>query len=590
MDNIILTEMSDVNEQIKRFASLSNEELFALCKSLGLSLSPDAMRICRAYYASLGGGRHPSLELLKIFEVFERHTPPMCTARISDVFSEDREVMTSLYDLYSKAKCVKVYRGTQLTLGALLSVSEKYYDRIGIKAPGILSCKEDGVSIIDHSGKPLLSFSVKPREKLEYGYVSESEEAGTSSKPQTIPPNTVFVLIQSSEMSKEDYDNAIAHFTSLSELDGLAKPMRFTEKGIIDTLLPSCSGFFVDISRLPLDIEAGKELSALTRDISHETIFAVNVRHTKKLTELATTCGLKAIPFGKTTVNRNITFREGGHTFILKNPFLQKDLNTHSLKIKKEKLIPTSYSKGLTVSGEALTDGHRLSSGTYISARLTNDTENCFATGMNIVIDTLFSLLARGADRKKSGMTLRLGIALDSKEMAEEKLARVLSNLLGAYRASIELCLPDTASAIELNKSGEPSLFCSTYTESIDSPVADNFQGYGNSVYLISFKRRQGTQPDGMPDFENMRRMCDYLYSMISSGKISSARAFNGRLSDALEAMEHDDLMLVDKNIPENFMSQGFIVESAYELAATRIGKVGTPTQNNNTETIEVEE
>ncbi len=249
-----------------------------------------------------------------------------------------------------------------------------------------------------------------------------------------------------------------------------------------------------------------------------------------------------------------------------------------SVSIKKEEFIPTVYTP-LFVECEGDTkkalDSSVSISPVLVSAFAANGAENGFSKGISIVLDSLFELIARGADIEDSGYTLKLGLPSEPEDEAST-VAFALSSILGAYRVAIELCLPDRCSEIVATEDTLPSLFCAAYTDKSTKNVPKRFANADSGVYLFAFRRKNNTTPAQMPDFESVRKMLSYVQELMGSGDVLSACAFNGALDASVAKMETDELTFAQEdgaNVSDIF-AQGIIVESAKNVGGIKIGTV----------------
>ena len=236
------------------------------------------------------------------------------------------------------------------------------------------------------------------------------------------------------------------------------------------------------------------------------------------------------------------------------------------VKIESEQISPTRYEK-LTytadgVSGvlpfEAIEIKDHL-----VAARYTSHLS--FGDGINTVLDSLFSVLARGVDRRHAGITVKIGVQ-------RQNLCAGLGALLGVYRTVMELCLPQINSEIVF--SDDEYILCTAFAEKDTSchSVRDFFIEV-RKVYLLSFKRFDDSLPKLMPDFDGIRKMCDYLYSVIKDGTVLSVHALNGEVSTVTDGMN----MINETNaFPADTVVQGFIMEalSFKEIKAPLIGMI----------------
>lgn len=535
--------MLDKDTEITIIDSLSNvtdktdEELKALLDELGLSSSPLFLR--EVYKCLSAEAIAPSYELLCFFDaIFCASRTDAKNVKITEISTEDKEVARTFLDVCEKTAYVR--QDTTLSPLDILNVSSEYLNTLSVRAPKTVGTGQD-FSISDENGSVLVSLGFD-EEELRYGYVKKNASAKQENENDKYLPEGTDIFLVSA--TSEDYDRLAENgeFCNLKVAD-----TTIDKKGLLYSVLRLCLGAEVSIDAHPLQ--------SLVTDFCGERIVAVKNDCFDKLAELGEEYGIAftkvatslKIPTAKIiTPDGEINIRAG---------FLRRIFSFDEkicVKISSEQISPTKYEKLFydnTTKKHEFYDAIEVKNH-IVSARKTSQLS--FGNGINTVLDSLFALLAAGADRRKAGINIKMSVC-------RENLEDGISAILGAYRAVMELCLPQINS--EFVFSDENYIICTAFAPKVKDALNMNTADTsceGNSLYLLSFKRFDNSLPRYMPDFEGIRKMCDRLYSAISDGTILSVRAVNGTV---YEVVKDNFVPSVDGGINEDTVAQGFVVE-----------------------------
>ncbi len=287
----------------------------------------------------------------------------------------------------------------------------------------------------------------------------------------------------------------------------------------------------------------------------------------------------KEPPYGYVSENNNES--QKGDASSCKNKY--SEIESEFYNMLERRLVPFSSSPCLSSQSFDLLPEYKTlcanASGekSYnVCAKLTEDSS--FTGGINIALDTLFELLAKGADRGK--VTFAFKYFTDPKN-AEKSLEA----MLGTYRIMIELGIADCESKSEsvskADRTQSSSVFCAVYAEETEQKnIANKFSdAYEESdIYLLTFNRIPDSSPHFMPDFESLRNTLDTLKRITDKKGVLSIKAFNGPLSEELTKIIPDSHGIEFKNDADadNIRAQGFIIQAIPErkIKAKYIGKL----------------
>jgi hypothetical protein len=144
--------------------------------------------------------------------------------------------------------------------------------------------------------------------------------------------------------------------------------------------------------------------------------------------------------------------------------------------------------------------------------------------------------MSAGASRRDATLTVNYSIPLEPAD--EEAFGKNLSLLLGVYRTTIELNIPDVNSRINFKKTGKPGVSVAAYAAKPAVLPSQKFTERTNNLYFFSFNNVS----ESFPDFANFRAMSDYLPTLFRNGSVLAARPVCGSLRSALEEMSDSSL------------------------------------------------
>ncbi len=233
--------------------------------------------------------------------------------------------------------------------------------------------------------------------------------------------------------------------------------------------------------------------------------------------------------------------------------------------IKSGKIFLTDKDNSIRPMPQSVT----LDNGISASAVLLESSD--FAGAICALIDSIFSLLARGADRRRIGLCIKYGLSLGRDDDLEGSLGRVVATILGAYRVMMELCIPDTRSdIILLDSAPECSMLCAAYTDIPLAPHREVPESTESLLYLLSFERDK----NGMPSFASIRQMCDTLTDIMTVSGVLCVMSIDGSLEEKLSSVLDENYEIAFFGNSKDISAQGFIIQSSAPLKQKVIGKI----------------
>ncbi len=178
------------------------------------------------------------------------------------------------------------------------------------------------------------------------------------------------------------------------------------------------------------------------------------------------------------------------------------------------------------------------------------------------LVEGVSRLVAAGASYRDISASVELEFPRPG---ADGSVGDAVGALLGLYRAQAELCLRQSGGGLRF---GEPRLGA-IMTAPLDSPLPDRLTRSGNGVWLL-FPRSDGS---GLPRFDDLRRLYDYLHDAVRRGDVLSARAVGREgASTAVRRFIGDRNDSFDDVAMPKFALGGFVVEAENELDGLFLG------------------
>jgi len=515
------------------FSALSHAELCALIESGRPAMNRDDLRFCQTYYQS--EKRFPSLGELRFLDRWiALRSASAQSAVLGTVTAEDTALAQTYEDLCAKIKALLPDRRLPFGLSELAKIGGSYLRMIGreadaqeLSAPTCDMPRAEQV-LRSASGVPLLCINADEPTRTCGGERSE----------------TAFLLLTLGEDAEVDYEEAISAFCADPELTPLySNTLRVGRYGLIGTLTWQCGGVLADLSRLPDTAEEPMPLSRLADGYEGCLLLSAPRANTPFLSELAPRHGLRATYFAKATDSgRFCTLSETRPSVNWRLSFLRTLLEGKTRRdclLPKEELRSVCRHRPLLLQDRTGECRPLMAATAWQAGRLTLSCaygeveQNGFSVGINTALDALLGVIASGADRRCVGLSF--SYSFPAEQAGDDSLANSLALLLGAYRVMIELACPEEASQVRF-AAGVPSLACTAFSPLNHPPISSLASARESRLVFLSVIRTA----DGLPDFEQFRRLCDRFYTLCREGKVLAARAVLGDLSDAVGTMTKD--------------------------------------------------
>ena len=495
----------------------------------------------------------PTEDIIRFFDaIYTVSVSQIANVTVSKMFADDNEIVRSFSDVYKKADYLCPKQTAALTVCDVLPTASAYLKTLGVNPIEMVTTdKKSDLSIVAENGEKLVDLSFGKASTFPYGYIDETEIANNKDKNSFVPEGTQLFLVSADEEKYEKFSTD-ARFREICIASATVDP-----RGTLYAILSLAYGATVELSAF----SEAPRLIDLIYACHTERIIAVPFSLCDTVTNIASAYDVQLKKIALTIKEPSIRFNHCSEEISIRAGFLRRlfEYKTEAIpKISADEFAPTDYEPLFYTTGNA--ERHSFNDtlvvgGHIVSAKYTK--ECSFTTAINVVLDTVFSLLAKGIDRRKIGITLKI---------SSKNHDSAFAATLGAYRVIMELCTALNDSDITL--SDDDFIFCTAFAKLDEKKtlLSDKFVGTEdkNAVYFASFKRFYDTSPALMPDFSELREMCEFIYSAVSEGKILSARSVNASVISAAKDMcdEDTELVFIDTcEVTESTNAQGFVIE-----------------------------
>ncbi len=181
--------------------------------------------------------------------------------------------------------------------------------------------------------------------------------------------------------------------------------------------------------------------------------------------------------------------------------------------------------------------------------------QNSMVGAANAVVESVAKIVAMGGDYKN----IRLSFQEYFEKLGQnpEKWGKPLASLLGAYDAQMNFGLAaiggkDSMSGTYQDINVPPTLisFACTNCEK-KNIISPEFKKAGNSLYFFNHK----SQDNGLPNYENLKKVFDFIHENIKIGKIVSVKTIKeGGVAVALAKMAFGNGLGAEVSVAEELL------------------------------------
>lgn len=558
-----------MNEQIElatrkrgiviNFPRLTEKQLNSMIKDVGLKLSVAQLKELQNHYRRVEK-RNPTLdELYFLGEYFTT-----CDNRrylVNDLTTNSKMIAETYADAMEKREAM-IKTDNPPTVGELFTLSSRYLKSRG-KEHNLDAKKKK--KIISHTS--MLSGRDAELRLITEGYdvVCQTpisavgvKNANKQKRKKLKKGDFIMLISPSPEMSAKEFAALIKSplldtcGTSFSTLIPMG------EQTIVDAVSSIPHGVYLDLDALYED-EIPSELDDLCRR-PYGILAVVKANDILDIMQLTTATKLRTTVIGSLISKKHISVRHGNYPLVTFSRDLLKAVTAdaplalrHNSSAEPERLV---------ANFRTLSRNHDISLASA-EAQLSNTEASPFITALYTAITAAAQCVASGAKYTNISLSCDLPKSLSPSD--------TLATTLGLYRAEIELCALDKGSRIGIR--GD-RLAVSAAAKLHNDPTPALLSAPGNRVYLLTPRYNA----EGLPDFEDMRRMWRYLRTLIREDSVSSAFATGHDGAEAaLRAISSRCDFVPDPNLDPNLLKKcaagGFIVETPIAIEGVFIGK-----------------
>ena len=493
----------------KGFSLYGEGRIAELRDFLQLHMSPSDLAFIRNYYSSKKYSDISFGELYLLDGIVTGARESRENAALTDIYTDDKNIIETYDDLISKHTALCGENFPPLPIDEAAKVCPKYMERIE-KA---YDCPFLPHELKRENGRSLISVL------SDYSAKKELE------------PNTAFVIITPCGEDC-DYKDTLESFASSSVFAKYVISAQMVRKtGIAAALAKMTNGIYADIFSIP-GLPRVPELSHLATECRGYLIAAMPKYAIEEFSASAAQYGLSAAYFAKAVPSDDILLYKQEHismrmdTALIsalasltysKDFHIRKDGRAHIGYLRSQVLMSTE-----NLTREQIIYGSTIHSCDMIFSPVAAEIKTgFFVNSLNAAIDSLLPLIACGIPREDISISVRYEFP--------DADGNALASILGIYRTLTELCISNAAET-EYTDADGIFVSCTAHCGNEHIILPSSFTAEDNLVYFLSYDEND----NGIPDFEGLRGMFDYVRSLSSSGTIKSARAVSGNLSDAL--------------------------------------------------------
>ncbi len=560
------TQLENTKERVRgivvNFALLTDNLLNNMRLDVGLNMSVDFLKYLQRHYRDTEK-RDPSLDELYFLDRYLTLLG-LLASRVGELYTDTTFIAETYADLCEKLNLI--YREqTPPPLGSLACAARIYLERSGKKSP------LDGLAATaagDDSELRLLLSGYLPTVATDVG------AAGSLALRKLLPPPGSVIAVLSPSEATEGGEFTRAVFSTISSGAGFICGELIGCTGLAGALPRLCTGAHIDISALP-GVLPDNEMTELCDAAHGYVVVAIERLSINAFSAAARGEGLLLSVIGSVSSVSQLTVMHRGRSPVSLDMHFIKTLARQAgerFVLSPQSRLGTAKPAAGKISNFRVYDkiSHLL-----ISTVTADTSSDPFFMSLDAILTAVAGCVAGGAEFTDIVLSHSAKIpATDTGDATSSHIGGdALALILGAYRAQIEYCLPDTDS--EYSCCGnEFSFAVSAAAKLVGRPVPARFTRPGNMVYLLSPLYGD----DGLPDFEDLRRLWRYVAALCQDGIAASAFALTARgAADAIAALSSGSVgfsseLGIDSAITCRGAPGGIIIESSNRIEGILIG------------------
>ena len=576
----VLIEM-ELQGKIKGFAGYPPQWMEQMKKDLKLSMSAQQLLLCASYYRAYEK-RDPFIAEMQMIDrlIAEQAFSPSWFAP-SELLTNHSFAAQTFADLMEKRRVLAPNATAPCTLSEAFCTADAYLTRAGKKRQ------------LPHC-TVLLEETKKGRDQKAEGHtvsVSESSDLLRLLPVQKTPKEIgdLFVLLLPfANARKTDVGAELAELLRDSAIASAVKEVKPVQKGgLLTTLLTLANSLWIEPARLAT-VGEPIPLSMLSGMFEDELLIRISQNQYHEFYKAAKTHNLRAAAFASVTSDSKYSFaQEKALWFSVESNFLRSLILVRGIKAQlpneqKEAdatirhipiLAPTHHTGDPTTLPFDAPEVIKVEEpGIAVAAAACKPQADFFHNALDTLLAPVLSLALSGCDYSNQRLSIALQLPTDhtSPDIAGESV----SAILGLYRGQTELAIPTAASSI----SASDRLTHPEWTVYAISPDADpcpiTYVCEGNRVYCLAPE----TDENGIPIFESLRGLLDFVADLRRQGILQSARVLcREAVTDAIREMSRGVLccrITGDALFVEGALPLAVMIETNVPIRAKQVGIV----------------
>ena len=480
------------------FATFNMPMLQNMKYDLGLYMDTSRLASLQAYYKN-HARRDPSLDEIYLFDKIIQQQPYQ-SYPITKLLTNSEVIAETYADLMQKYGTLANAQNAP-TANSLANVVRDYFKKCGKK------CSFNDNVMVERGEKAELELMLKRGTPALSTY---NVQMGHCRSNAAIMPGHLIVLMSKwGDMTDRDFYGALKSLLHSPSSFGIITGTFTAGKGLLRAVCEYSTGAYIDITALPATNPA--ELTSLCDLASDYALIVISQENVNTLLRDANALGIWSSVIGSLASEKRLTIRgRMGITVDYPLSFINH-LMTPTQSIQA---YPDNASQlAVNASGYAC----RAIDANAGAVLCSHSAPATFFNAIYTTLSAISDCVAAGASYKD------VCLALDICQPITQGCNDVaLACLLGAYRAQIEYYIPNVKTDFTCSV-GAPTF--KTYAMSplaLSKPhkysVADHD---ASSVYLL----RPNIESNGLINFEQLRKMWDYVTALVKSGDILYAAA-----------------------------------------------------------------
>ncbi len=502
IDNIPTGTTQISRQQIANFPNLNEASVGGLIESLDLKMSKSEIKHCQNYYKK-SPNSSINIDEIKIIDAVVRDGKKSVGNHLLTTLTTSKKYIAKTYeDMMARRRAVNPeYQGPP-------SVSE-----LTMLLPNFLKDKAqkgsiDDMAIFTGKGKYALAESGYSKSVVEIGagkanaLVASGRKAPKASSSLLIG-DTLYAILKSFN-TKKGFSKKLSELLFTNEYSLLSKSTAYINGESVITYLASLP-HGVLLHTKPYERKTESYSCFADYAAADEgVVFAARKEAVADALTEAQELGLVVIKLGTLVAEKTISaYSADTKVLSLSQEFLKTLVFPRLISATLNGECGESVASENSMYISTNQHKYRLCS-TYVKQK------NAFLSALNTIVYNYSYALSSGAEKDE----IICGGVFDLND--EAILGDGISLILGAYRAEAELSLIDFDPKIE--NGGEDASFSFYALSRVNNNIPGKLVGGGSFIYYLEPLYNE----DGMPDFDDMRKMHSYVRNILKDGTVLS--------------------------------------------------------------------